>query len=117
MPRSPRARTVARHFGRAAIAALLASLLAANWIAPAAAEGSGSISGVVTNTQGEPLPNSTVRLFIPDGTDILRVVDRATTDEQGAYTFAGVTAGDWGIHVYGPTGTEYLGETWDNAES
>lgn len=117
MPPSRRARIVARLLGLAAVATLLAALLTMIEVAPASAADTASISGVVTNTRGEPLPNSSVRLFLPEDSHILMVIAQVYTDEQGTFAFTGLAAGDYGVHAYGPSGTEYIGETWDNAGS
>lgn len=118
MPYRSRARAVARPIGFTAAIALLAALLTVVGVAPASAEGTGSISGTVTNSQGEPLPNARVRVFTTPAYDhLLNVVGWTTTDEQGHYTLGGLSARNYGIHVYGPEGTEYLGEVWENQRS
>lgn len=117
MPYRPRARAVARPVGFSAVIVMLAMFLTAVGLAPASAEGTGSISGTVTNTRGEPLPGSSVRAFVPDGSPIRVVVARATADEHGRFTLTGLSAGEYGVHAYGPDGTEYLGEVWDDADS
>lgn len=117
MPPSHRARIVARPLGLAAVATLLAALLTMIGVTPASAADTASISGVVTNTSGEPLPNSSVRVFLPEDSHILKVIAQVYTDEHGAFTFSGLAARDYGVHAYGPSGSEYIGETWDNARS
>ncbi|WP_308799334.1 cell wall-binding repeat-containing protein [Agromyces silvae] len=40
---------------------------------------------------------------------------QATADASGAYQLQGVGPGTYVVHVYGPSGTEYLGEYWPDA--
>ncbi|MCY3736294.1 MAG: TonB-dependent receptor [Gemmatimonadaceae bacterium] len=72
--------------GLAAVCLLLASLLLA---APSAARTSGSIEGVALDESGVPLPG--VRVTVSGPGESIEVV----TGEDGAYTAAGLAAGDY----------------------
>ncbi|MET0887600.1 MAG: carboxypeptidase regulatory-like domain-containing protein [Mycetocola sp.] len=114
MPFRHRSRTVARRLLGLTIALVLAGSYVGVGASKAEALATSSISGHVTNSQGEPLPNSAVRLLLPTNSYPLRIVASVNTDAEGDYAFTGLEAGTYGIHVYGPPKSEYVGETWDN---
>ena len=60
----------------------------------------GSISGNVSDDQGNPLSNVTIELQAPDGT----VIDTTTTDGSGNYIFADVEPGDYNVVETNPAG-------------
>ena len=71
--------------GRFAVAALLSLLVAA----PAAAQPAGSIDGAVVDANGTPLPGVVVTVTGPGGRE------ERVTSAAGAYTAAGLAAGDY----------------------
>ena len=74
------------HPGRLAVAALLLSLLV---VAPAAAQPAGSIDGAVVDANGNPLPGVVVTVTGPGARQ------EHITGADGAYTAAGLAAGDY----------------------
>jgi hypothetical protein len=72
---------------------MIASLLVAALIA-GASQASGSISGVIVDTAGFPIPGATLVTTADAGG-----VRRTTTDVNGRYRFAGLPPGRWRIEV------------------
>ncbi|MDM8527762.1 right-handed parallel beta-helix repeat-containing protein [Anaerolineales bacterium HSG24] len=58
-------------------------------------ETSGSISGLVTDTEGNPLVKVGVRVFYKDETDKFRWAGKGRTDEQGQYQVDDLASGDY----------------------
>jgi hypothetical protein len=67
------------------------------------AQATGSLSGVVFEPLGEPLPGAEVRVNLPSG-NILQ----ATTSAQGAYTIAALPPGSYEVAVFVHGGRSFL---------
>ncbi|WP_353827763.1 carboxypeptidase regulatory-like domain-containing protein [Agromyces sp. SYSU T0242] len=109
-------RAAARPIGLAAAIALLAALLTSIGLSPASAEDTGSISGTVTNTHGEPLEGALVVAFFASNLYGYSTAASTRTDAQGRYTVTGLGARDYGIRAWGPDGTEYASVVWDGTD-
>jgi 5-hydroxyisourate hydrolase-like protein (transthyretin family) len=67
--------------------------------------GSGQIKGAVTLlTSGSPVPGVTVELF--DSSDVANAITTTATGADGAYTLAGLAAGDYKVRFRGAGFTE-----------
>jgi hypothetical protein len=82
-------RSFVRRTGIAAIAVVLSLLGTA--VAASAADATGSISGVFTDSHGNPIAGADVEIWLPDQEDF---VTNTSTDDSGAYT-VDVPAGDY----------------------
>lgn len=73
----------------------------------------GSISGAVTDAGGTPVENVTVTAFQPE---TMNASASVFTDTAGAYTLAGLPAGEYLVEFQTwNTGANLVGEWWDDA--
>lgn len=107
--------SVTRPFVALAVIGLIGVILSSFDDAPAAAAGTGAISGVVTGPGGKPLPG--VAVFI-DGIDGQQVAEsHVMTDESGRFEHAGLPAGGYKLNFvpqrYEPS-WNYVQEWWQD---
>jgi hypothetical protein len=81
-------------FSKSIVAVLICSLLIAGYIAAAHADDSGSISGVVSNSQnGRPIEGATISIYPAAGP----VLMRTKTNQSGHYAAVGLQPGAYSV--------------------
>ena len=78
---------------------MLAGLIGVGSARPLAAQGTGSLSGVVTDESGGAVGSAAVALIDPRTDD---VVARTTSGADGGFTFAGIAAGNYRLEFSRP---------------
>jgi hypothetical protein len=81
---------------RAALAAMIS-------VGSLFAQATGSLTGVVFDPLGEPLPGADVQVSVPSDK-----IFRATTSDKGAYSIAGLLAGDYQVAVFVHGGRSFV---------
>jgi vitamin B12 transporter len=85
----------------------LCLLLFTVWLPLARTETGASLSGVIKDPQGRPVPGATVRLFSRTGSG---GSSSTTSDSSGVYRFQGLPAGDYILRADAPGFATFLAE-------
>ncbi|MEU1973095.1 carboxypeptidase regulatory-like domain-containing protein [Microbacterium sp. NPDC019599] len=74
-----------------------------------------SVSGVVSDPSGVPVPGSAVKLYDVSGISSWRLVGAVPTDESGRYRFATLDPGSYVVLAAPPTGSDLVSQWWPDA--
>lgn len=70
----------------------------------------GTITGTVTDSSGNPIPNVNVNAQTADGLGS----GAASTGDDGTYSIQGLPAGDYQVQFQPISGTNYIGQYWND---